>query len=101
MIDKTSTIIFLSGILLLIGSRLYMNKSNTCTSRQRVVMTICVTVSIIIMVGAWILREVRKNEGYRFPSDDYRYAIDDCAYVGGGAVCASYPQIGPSLGWVN
>jgi hypothetical protein len=98
MIDKTSTIIFLIGILLLIVSHVYMNKSNTCTS---IIMSICVVVSILLMGGAWILREVRKNEGYKFPSDDYRYAINDCAYVGGGAVCASYPQIGPSLGWVN
>lgn len=100
MIDNLATILFLIGVLILIGSRIYMQKSKTCTPKQRAIMSICALVSILFMGGAWILREMRNKEKYYpFPDDDYRYAIESGKLVG-GTVYASYPENSPGLGWI-
>ena len=95
MIDKLSNIIFLIGLLILIGVHIKMMRSTEdYNQKQKLIMTIWIIVSILFIVGGWILREIRHKEKY-----DYDYAYQSGKLVG-GAVYASYPENVPGLGWV-
>jgi hypothetical protein len=83
MVDKLSTGLFTIGILILI-----INSSISSN--------IWSFISIILMVVAWILREVRENEGYVNAYDRARKT----GYLVGGTVYASYPENVPGLGWI-
>ena len=89
MIDKLSNIIFLIGLLILIGVHI-----EDYNQKQKLITTIWIIVSILFIVGGWILREIRHKEKY-----DYDYAYQSGKLVG-GAVYASYPEKVPGLGWV-
>ena len=94
MINKLSTIIFLVGLLILLAVNIIMIHSKEDYNQQKkVTMTIWVIFSIILISGAWILREY-KHEKY-----DYNYAIQNGKLVG-GTVYASYPEQVGGLGWV-
>ena len=93
MIDKLSTILFLTGIMILIFSHINIH-SGKCTKKNIMTMSILVTIAIIFLIVGWVLREVRNNEKY-----EYNYAIQSGKLIG-GTVYASYPQQVGGLGWV-
>ena len=72
---------------------LYQVSKEDYNQQKKVTMTIWVIFSIILISGAWILREY-KHEKY-----DYNYAIQNGKLVG-GTVYASYPEQVGGLGWV-
>ena len=95
MINKISTIIFLLGILILfiVNIKIIHSKENY-SIQQQIIMTSCIIISIIMIIGAWILREFRHNEKYGY---DYTYQTGKLV---GGTVYASYPENVGGLGWI-
>ncbi len=96
MIDKLSTILFLVGILILIINNMYF--IGVCNfNNQMVIVSICVILSIILVIVAWVLRERREKSN---KENFYDYAYQDGRLIA-GTVFASYPDNVPGIGWIN
>ena len=96
MIDKTSTILFLIGLLILLAVHVKMLHSNKNYNHdQQITMTIWVVISIVVLGAAWVIREIRYKDNF----NNYPYAYKSGKIVG-GTVYASYPDEVPGLGWI-
>ena len=91
---NTSTILFLTGLVILLVKVSIIGKDYTKT--QALNMTIWMSIIILLLGGAWILREyqISKYEKYGY---DYAYRTGQLV---AGTVFTSYPENVPGLGWV-
>lgn len=92
--NRLPTIIFLIGILILIITQLRILKKDT----SHVYTTIWIIFAIILLVVAWIIRQVQISK-YEKYANDYDYAIQNGLLVA-GTVYAAYPEQVGGLGWV-
>lgn len=86
------TILFLAGILLLLIKAIIIGKDYT--KKQALNITIWMTIIVLLLGGAWILRENKRKEEYGY---DYAYRTGQLV---GGTVFTSYPTTVPGLGWI-